>query len=231
MQLVGYNFEEDVVRAIEEYERDKNPSLNGMVEEFIKGILYEKKYLHTSLSEDEIFNPKELNKIEKFTKNRWGEGKVQVKFDDLNFGSYDEDIADKVIFKLTHLPDEVFVKYSKNYCQDELGYTQKDYSDFMLLWLENDNVIPEHLSLVRRSEFPSTNSVEFSYKHVRVCALNKEKYSIEKIDEVELFLNRFSGFQLEKIIEERKNANMNSDKFILNLMENPNEFEVLIGSE
>ena len=40
MQLVGYNFEEDVICAIEEYERDKNPSLNGMVEEFIKGVVF-----------------------------------------------------------------------------------------------------------------------------------------------------------------------------------------------
>lgn len=229
MRLVDYNFEEDVICAIQEYERDKNPSLNGMVEEFIKGVLYDSGYLRNDLSEDEIFTPKELNKIDNFSKYPWGnEGKVQIKYGDLNFGSFDKEIIDEIIFKLSRLPDEDFIKYSKTYCQDKLDYTPKNYSDFILSWLDNESMTPKELSVVKRYDFPSTNNIIFRYKNDRITAFNKEKYPPEKIDEVELFLEGFSASQLQKIIEMRKESSMHSDKFILNLMENPQEIEIIM---
>ncbi|MBQ2653042.1 MAG: hypothetical protein IJF83_05760 [Methanobrevibacter sp.] len=225
MRLADYNFEEEVICAIEEYERDKNPSLNGIIEEFVKGLLYEQGYLRYELSEDEIFNPKELNKIDNFSKSKWGDGKVQIKYGDLTFGSFDEEIADEIIFRLIRLPEEDFIKYSKTYCQENFGYSSKDYSNFILKWLEDDSMVPEDLGLLRRTEYPSSKSVEFRFKRILIAGLNKKKYPSEKIDEVELFLNRFSGPQLQEIIEMRKESGIKSDKFILDLMDNPKEIE------
>lgn len=229
MQLVGYNFEEDVICAIEEYERDKNPSLNGMVEEFIKGVLYDSGYYRKEIPEEEIFTPKELNKIDKFSKHKWGnDGKVQIKYDDLSFGSFKEEIADEIIFKLARLPDEELIKYSKTYCGNTLNYTNNDYQDFMLEWLCDDSMFPEERSLLKRREYPSTNRVEFFYRKDILAAFNKKKYTPEKINEVELFLNEFSPLQLQKISEMRQNAGMTSDKFMLNLMRNPQEIEIIM---
>lgn len=228
MQLVDYNFEEDVVNAIEEYERDKNPSLNGIIEEFIKGVLYEAGYLQITLNEDEIFTPKELNKIDKFIiKPR--KDRAQIKFDDLNFGTFDKNIVDNIIYKLAHLSDEDFIKYSKTYCQKNFNYNSKEYHDFILNWLEDDSLVPVKQNIIKKVTFPSKpDLVQFSLQELMICNLNSKKYTSEVIDDVYSFLNKFSKPQLEKIIKMRKKTKINSDKFILRLMKNPERVNNII---
>ena len=53
MGLSGYHFKPEVKEAINAYERDKNPSLNGLIEKYIEGVLYETGYYCITLDNDD----------------------------------------------------------------------------------------------------------------------------------------------------------------------------------
>ena len=221
MQLVGYNFEEDVICAIEDYERDKNPSLNGLVEEFIKGILYDSGYYRKEIPEDEIFTPKELNKIDNFSKTHWGnEGKVRIKYDDLSFGSFKEEIADEIIFRLARLSDEELIKYSKTYCHDTLGYTHKEYSDFIFDWLKSGSMMQEKLYDERITKFSKINKGR--YFQLKYLQLNFGVFKNSEIDEVISQLLDFSDEELEEMsLNNWKYSKGKYKRFIRQKLENP----------
>lgn len=219
MILVDYPLKDEIAEALIDYERDTKSSLNTLIEDFLEDFLIKKGYLGYELPIEDIKTPDEIQseRKEQFVKLKW-EDNVQIKFKEMNFGSFKQGIADDVIDKLSRYSDKELEEISKSNWQ----YPPKHYCDFLLSWLEDDGITPEsyinsiiNLIAVTNYKNKGNDYTRFEYKQQVVALFNHNKFSNEDIELSYSFLKEQTSKDLEKLIEDRKRLKEQSGKFIL----------------
>jgi len=218
MILADYPLKDEVVEAMVAYERDTKSSLNTLVEDFLEDFLIKKEYLRYEIPIDEIKTPAEIRSERKnqFTKSKW-EDNCQVKFKDLNFGSFKQEIANDVIDKLSQHTDDELNKLSKS----NWKYSTKYYRDFLLAWLDDNDLTPEEFiksqSLINKVNYHNRghNYTRHEYNNMQIALFNHDKFSHEDMDLAYSYLCNQSPEQLMDLNEKRKKSKEQSGKFIL----------------
>lgn len=216
-----YHFKDEIIEALDKYERDSSLSPTVIIENFLEELLYHKGYLTYEINEEEIQTPFELNNERKklFKKYKWKDN-VRIKKGDLNFGSFKLDMADEVINKLMDYTDEELVSLSKNNWE----YPNKHYCSFLLSKLDDETITPEsfmkNISLVtcRTRKNHKGMGTEFLFKNRLIALFSHDKYTQSEIDKAKSFLDKQDAETLDMLIDKRKKLKETSAKFLLKQM-------------
>ena len=116
MRLVNYQLKNEVLDAVDKYERDNNISFNIIVENFIEEFLYGKGYLTIGMSPDTVKNPIEIYNERKklFRKRKKTKNYIQILYKDWSFGTYGSDEIDWFIDNLSNFSDDELEKMDFN---------------------------------------------------------------------------------------------------------------------
>lgn len=175
MILNGYPLKNELMEALNEYERDNNLSPRLLVEKLLEDFLYDEGYLTVDVEVTQTPAEIQAERKNKFHTIKSGEY-IQLFYEDLNFGTFKPDILDDVIDALLGFSDKELVEMSKQEWKGEI----KDYKPFLYdkLGINRSNV--------------NENSFIYSSKnkwYIRRNYVNYGTYdTIEKAKEVRAFL-------------------------------------------
>lgn len=142
MILNGYPLKNELMEALNEYERDNNLSPRLLIERLLEDFLYDEGYLTVDV--EVIQTPAEIQAERKNKFHTTKKGKyLHLFYEDLNFGTFKPDILDDVIDKLLSFSDKELLEMSKQRWKGEI----KDYKPFLYDKLgiipdENVNIYP-----------------------------------------------------------------------------------------
>lgn len=135
MRLVNYQLKNEVLDAVDKYERDNNISFNIIVENFIEEFLYDKGYLTINMSPDTVKNPIEIyNERKKLFKVSLRNKRYnRVFYKDLYFGTYADEEVGWIIDNLSNFSDDELRKMDYR----KWAGTRKLYVSFLKAKFEN----------------------------------------------------------------------------------------------
>lgn len=228
MKLKEFLINKNVGDMLVRYGRDNNVSPSLIIENLVEEFLYNKKYFDVGIDDDvddvsleDIY----VERKSKFSTVSKGKVGVLLRYGDLNFGYYDSEEIDGVIDKLLDFSDDELKELDRS----KWEHGGKKYKKFIREKMENPLLsIDEFLdkwfgiSKVER-KYKSRVVTEFYYKNNTIAHFNNNNYSKKQIQEVEMFLQKLSGAELDYIIENRKASDLQSSEYLLQYMREYNK--------
>ena len=219
MLLVGYQLKNEIIEACTNYERDKNPSISSIVEDFLEDFLRKKGYLEDNIDVDKIIAPIEAIESESehnFKKGKKRTGKsgnsVEVLYGDLSFGWVKEDDYYDIVDKLMDFSYDELKEISKTNWEGNLN----TYRRFLKRKLENPNLkLDDFLSENRFNIYNrGVKGWQIVYRRFSICTSHDEK----EFEKIKKFLFKLPDSELDSLISKLENCN-NRREFVLNYMD------------
>lgn len=177
MILNGYPLKNELMEALNEYERDNNLSPRLLVEKLLEDFLYDEGYLTVDVEVTQTPAEIQAERNNKFHTKKVGKY-LRLFYDDLDFGMFKPDILDNIIDALLGFSDKELLEMSKQEWKGEI----KDYKPFLYdkLGINPPNHINENSFI-----YPTGNNKWCIQKN----SLKYGSYdTIEKAKEVRAFL-------------------------------------------
>lgn len=224
MKLKEFLINKNIGDILVVYGRDNNLSPSLIIENLVEEFLYNKGYIDVGVEdgEDDVsLADIYAERKSKFTTVSKGNVGVLLRYDDLDFGYYDKDEIDDVISKLLDFSDDELKELDRG----KWEYSKPKYKKFIREKMENPLLTVEEFmqdkyfgitKVVR--EYSSRVVSEFYYKSNTIAHFNHNNYSQNQIDDVELFLKRLGGDELDYIVEHRKESDLQSSEYLLQYM-------------
>lgn len=212
MILVGYQLKKEIMEACTKYERDKNPSINSIIEDFLESFLTNKGYLTDNVNFDKIKSPEEIMSESEynFRKGRIANGSVQVFCDELYFGYVKQDKYYERVDELMQFPRDELDNLSKNNWDDSNG----TYHTFLKWKISHPTLSLEDYLVFSRfdiSYISSKESWQIKHDNFSMCSC-KDGEAFEKIKE---YLFHLSDKELAQLKIELRDTGKNRRKYIL----------------
>lgn len=126
MILNGYPLKNELMEALNEYERDNNLSPRLLVEKLLEDFLYDEGYLTVDVEVTQTPAEIQAERNNKFHTHKAGKY-LQLFYDDLYFGTFKPDILDDIIDALLGFSDKELLEMSKQEWKGEI----QDYKPFL----------------------------------------------------------------------------------------------------
>ena len=225
MLLVGYQLKSEIIEACTNYERDKNPSISSIVEDFLEDFLRKKGYLGDNIDVDKIIAP--IDVIESESEHNFKKGKrngmdyVEILCGDLSFGWVKEDEYYDIVDKLMDFSHDTLKEISKNNWD---GHPHT-YGRFLKWKLRNPNLeLDDFLSENRFSIYHRNDGGwQILYGKFSICTSHDEK----QFEKIKKFLFKLSDSELKLLISKLENSKKNRREFVLNYMDSHKLEEML----